>query len=117
MRVLAVLRPISVGPPPTELCQKKNPITNSGNVPLTDIHVSDSHENGEAHGETFDSASYAGALGDEPGQWNLAETTPAVFGANEDSKADDASFGTLGVGGVVTFTYAHQVTQAEFDAQ
>lgn len=92
-------------------------VTNTGNVPLGDVGVSDAHESGEAHGEVFESASYAGELGGAPGQWNPTETTPAAFGANADPEAGDARFGTLGVGGAVTFTYVHRVTQAEFDAQ
>jgi len=92
-------------------------VTNTGNVALGDIHVVDAHESGEPQAATFDSSAYDGPLGTEPGQWSLAETTPAVFGANEDKTAGDAVFATLGVGGAVTFTYTHRVTQAEFDAQ
>lgn len=92
-------------------------VTNSGNVALSGVHIVDAHEGDEDHGTLLDSGTYAGPLGDGPGQWNLSETTPATFGANADADTSDAVFDTLGVGGVVTFTYTHQVTQAEFDAQ
>ena len=92
-------------------------VHNTGNVPLSSVHVVDRHETGEAHAQTFDSSSYAGPLGDEAGQWNLFETTPASFGTNADEDSSDAVFDTLGVGGIVTFSYVHRVTQEEFDAQ
>ncbi|MCG6858057.1 MAG: hypothetical protein LJE67_08315 [Salaquimonas sp.] len=92
-------------------------VHNTGNVALSDIHIVDHHGTGQAYEQTFDSSTYTGPLGNGAGQWNLTETTPAVFGANEDVKGDDAVFDTLGVGGIVTFIYTHQVTQEEFDAQ
>lgn len=91
-------------------------ITNTGNVPVTEVYISDSHENGEAGAATFDSSGFAGPLGTAPGSWDIAVTTPDVLGVNLDDGAD-GSFERLGAGGVITFTYAHAVTQAEFDAQ
>jgi len=92
-------------------------VTNTGNVALSNVFVKDTHEAGEAHEAIFDSSAYTGTPGTGPGQWNVAETAPAAFGANADENAADAVFGTLGVGGALTFTYTHAVTQAEFDAQ
>lgn len=92
-------------------------VRNTGNVALSDVHVVDRHEAGEAHAQILDSSAYDGPLGDSAGQWNLFETTPASFGANADEQGGDAVFGTLGVGGIVTFTHVHRVTQEEFDAQ
>ncbi len=92
-------------------------VRNTGNVALSDVHVVDRHEAGEAHAQILDSSAYDGPLGDAAGQWNLFETTPASFGANADEQGGDAVFGTLGVGGIVTFTHVHRVTQEEFDAQ
>lgn len=91
-------------------------VTNTGNVALSNVYVSDAHEAGEEHAVVFDSSTYDGTPGSEPGQWNVTETVPAAFGANGDAAADGV-YETLGVGGAVTFTYAHEVTQAEFDAQ
>ena len=92
-------------------------VRNVGNVALSDVHVVDRHGSDEAHALTLDSSAYAGALGNGEGQWDMSETTPAKFAANEDANGGDAVFGKLGVGGAVTFIYTHRVTQEEFDAQ
>jgi hypothetical protein len=91
-------------------------ITNTGNVPVTNVYISDDHENGEPGATTFDSSGFAGPFGTTPGSWDITVTTPDVLGVNLDDGAD-GSYETLGAGGVITFTYAHAVTQAEFDAQ
>ncbi|MFZ1814772.1 MAG: hypothetical protein WBO55_16125 [Rhizobiaceae bacterium] len=91
-------------------------VTNTGNVPVQNIYITDAHETGDAHASTFDSSAFLGPLGTAVGDWDIAVTTPATFGSNTDDGAD-GTYETLGIGSVITFTYYHQVTQAEFDAQ
>lgn len=91
-------------------------VTNTGNVPVSNIYISDTHEAGDPGAATFDSSAFAGPLGTSIGEWNIAVTTPASFGANSDDGAD-GTYETIGVGSTVQFTYYHEVTQAEFDAQ
>ncbi|MEZ5870927.1 MAG: hypothetical protein R3D32_03600 [Nitratireductor sp.] len=91
-------------------------VANTGNVPVSTIYISDAHETGDPHASTFDSSAFAGPLGTAVGDWNIAVTTPATFGANVDDGAD-GSYELIGVGSTIQFTYYHQVTQAEFDAQ
>lgn len=89
-------------------------VTNTGNVPISDVSISDDHENGEAGAAIFDSST--GTLGTLSGEWQLAVDTAATFGSNSDDSAD-GSYDSIGVGGAIEFTYIHTVTQAEFDAQ
>ena len=91
-------------------------VANTGNVPVSTIYISDAHETGDPHASTFDSSAFAGPLGTGVGDWDIAVTTPATFGANVDDGAD-GTYETIGVGSTVQFTYYHEVTQAEFDAQ
>lgn len=91
-------------------------VTNTGNVPITNIFISDDHENGEPGAATFDSSGFAGPLGTLPTEWDISVLTPATFGSNSDEGVD-GTYNTLGVGGAVQFTYTHTVTQAEFNAQ
>ena len=79
-------------------------VTNTGNVPITAVSVADDHEG---------TVLPVGAL---TSPWNEVETTPATL-ANSSDTAIDGVWDTLGAGGVVTFTYVHTVTQAEFDNQ
>lgn len=79
-------------------------VTNTGNVPITGVTVADDHE-----GATLP----VGAL---TSPWNETETTVATL-ANSTDAGVDGSWDVLGAGGVITFTYAHTVTQAEFDNQ
>lgn len=89
-------------------------VTNTGNVPISSVFISDDHENGDPGQATFDSST--GTLGTLPGEWQLAVDTAATFGSNSDT-GTDGTYDTIGVGGAVQFTYTHTVTQAEFDAQ
>lgn len=84
-------------------------VTNIGNVAITGITISDLHE-----GNTLLSAEAGGA---ENGPWNETELKADVLGTNDDSSGTNGSWDLLGAGGAITFTYAHTVTQAEFEAQ
>ncbi len=92
-------------------------VTNNGTVPITNISISDIHEDGQGNAVTFDSTT--GTIGTNPGEWQIVETTAATSGpANDDSTSStDGVWDQIGVGGVITFTYIHTVTQDEVDAQ
>lgn len=79
-------------------------ITNTGNVALTGVSVSDTHEGVALLPSVFtgESLSTEGPLG-----------TPA----STDATANDGVWDTLQPGAVITITYVHIVTQPEFDAQ
>ena len=75
---------------------------------INDVTISDDHELPAAHGFTITSDA----------SWNETEDTPDTLGINDDTvSGTDGSWDILGPGGVITFTYSHTVTQAEFDAQ
>ena len=83
-------------------------VTNTGNVAITNVSISDTHEGlaigpGLIVGETLSSD---GPL--------ASQTNPIV---SNDATANDGTYSLLQPGAVVTFTYVHTVTQAEFDAQ
>lgn len=91
-------------------------VLNTGNVSMTDVAISDDHENGQPGAVVLNSAT--GTLGTGSGQWEVAEDTGVTptLGTNSDD-GTDGDFDSLAVGGQVVFTYHHTVTQAEFDAQ
>ncbi len=81
-------------------------VTNTGNVALTNVGVADTHE--------------AVLLAPAPAGEDIAGlgfTDNGLAADSADATADDGVFDTLGPLDVVTFTYVHTVTQAEFDAQ
>lgn len=81
-------------------------VTNTGNVALTNVGVADTHE--------------AVLLVPAPAGEDIAGlgfTDNGLAADSADATADDGVFDTLGPLDVVTFTYVHTVTQAEFDAQ
>lgn len=86
-------------------------VTNTGNVAMTDVSITDVHEPGEAHEITLVSDA----------SWNETLVSDGPLSATDAS--DDTTSGTNGSwdllqpGAQITFTYAHTVTQAEFDAQ
>ena len=91
-------------------------VLNTGNVAMTDVAISDDHENGQAGAVIL--SSLAGPFGTANGQWEVANdsgVTPTL-GTNSDD-GTDGDFDSVAVGGRVIFTYRHTVTQAEFDAQ
>jgi hypothetical protein len=91
-------------------------VLNTGNVPMNDVAISDDHENGDPGAVILNSAT--GTIGTGFGQWQLAEDTGVTptLGTNSDDAAD-GDYDVLAVGGQIIFTYRHQVTQLEFDAQ
>lgn len=83
-------------------------VTNTGNVAMQNVSIDDVHEGaslgaGVVTGEALTS--------DGP----LASATPAV--ASSDTSGANGTWDLLQPGAVITFTYAHTVTQTEFDAQ
>lgn len=81
-------------------------VTNNGNVALDDVAINDTHEGAPIAAGLIledDSTLVDGPLGNSA---DASQGGPA-----------DGSWDLLGPGAVVTFTYAHTVTQAEFDAQ
>ena len=91
-------------------------VLNTGNVAMTNVSISDDHENGEAGAVILSST--AGPFGTASGQWEVADdgTVTPTLGTNADD-GTDGDFDSVAVGGQVIFTYRHIVTQAEFDAQ
>jgi uncharacterized repeat protein (TIGR01451 family) len=84
-------------------------VTNTGNVPMTDVNISDLHVVLPAILSTVSMKNET--LGpDGP----LATATPAV--PSTDATAADGKWTTLQPGATVTFTWTHAVTQAEIDA-
>lgn len=88
-------------------------VTNTGNVPLTGITISDTHEPGGT-GQIILSSTAATSTADGP--YDETETTVDPIGNNADGGIN-GTWDTLGAGGAVTFTYVHTVTQAEFEDQ
>ena len=81
-------------------------VSNNGNTPLTNVSVADLHGTPSilvglgAGGVTSETLTTAGPLG---------------AAASPDATANDGIWSTLAPGATVTFTWAHLVTQAEFD--
>jgi uncharacterized repeat protein (TIGR01451 family) len=77
-------------------------VTNTGNVPLTDVTMADTHEGGAvalgAGGITADTLASEGPLG-----------------TSTDATVNDGIWSLMQPGASVTFTYAHTVTQTEVD--
>lgn len=83
-------------------------ITNTGNVPLSDVSVSDTHEGQLLASSVFTSETLSseGPLG--------GDLPPVV---SSDATANDGIWTTLQPGAVITVTYVHTVTQDEVDNQ
>lgn len=83
-------------------------ITNIGNVALTGVTVSDTHE-----GALLPAASFKGEtlVSDGP---LASETVPVI---SSDTTANNGVWSTLQPGAVIKITYTHTVTQAEVDGQ
>lgn len=78
-------------------------VQNTGNVAITNVSINDTHE-GAAIG--------AGLIIGE----TLVTDGPLAPGiASTDSAANNGTWSLLQAGATITFTYAHTVTQAEFD--
>ncbi|GAB4348302.1 MAG: hypothetical protein Kow0026_02650 [Oricola sp.] len=84
-------------------------VTNTGNVPIDGITITDEHE-----GAVLNSAQVSST---KEGPFGETETVPDPLGVSEDASGPDGVWDVLGAGGAVTFTYRHTVTQAEFEAQ
>ena len=83
-------------------------VSNTGNVAITGIAISDEHE-----GKVLNSAELASA---DEGPFDETVASADPLGVNADDGAN-GSWDLLGAGGSVTFTYRHIVTQEEFEAQ
>ncbi len=80
-------------------------ITNTGNVPLSDVAVSDTHEGVPLASSVFSNEA-------------LTSDGPLAPGVTStDATANNGVWTTLQPGAVITITYVHTVTQAEVDAQ
>lgn len=77
-------------------------VENTGNVAIDNVTISDTHEGAALPATSF-----------------VEQPATLVDGplANSSDGATDNSWDLLGPGATVQFTYAHTVTQAEFDAQ
>lgn len=83
-------------------------VTNNGNVGIDDVAINDTHEGAPiAAGLILEDGT---SLADGP----LGNSTDPSTGAGNPT---DGSWDLLGPGASVTFTYAHTVTQTEFEAQ
>lgn len=84
-------------------------VTNIGNVAMNDVSITDVHEPLQAHEITLVSDA----------SWNESLSSDGPLSATDASTdaATDGSWDVLQPGAVITFTYSHTVTQAEFDAQ
>ena len=86
-------------------------VTNNGNVPITGVKISDTHEGAAITPQAAmleQVAPPSGAGGGVPG--------PLGAGASTDTTAGDGIWTTLAPGATVIFKYTHTVTQTEFDA-
>ncbi|MFZ2100726.1 MAG: hypothetical protein WAU86_09205, partial [Oricola sp.] len=83
-------------------------VTNTGNVAIDGITITDEHE-----GATLTSSEVASAA---DGPFDETQVVPDPLGNSIDSGVN-GSWDVLGAGGAVSFTFRHVVTQAEFEAQ
>lgn len=83
-------------------------VTNTGNVAVDDVTISDTHEPGEPH-QIVVVSTVSMQNETDPG-------SPDPLGVTADGGAN-GSWDVLGPESFITFTYAHTVTQAEFNAQ
>jgi hypothetical protein len=80
-------------------------VTNTGNVALSNVYISDLHE-----GATLGADKVKGEALTSEGPLQ------AISGAEStDDTADDGIWTTLQPGATITFTYVHTVTQSEVD--
>ena len=85
-------------------------VTNNGNVPITGVKITDTHEGSPISPQAAmleQVAPLGGPGGGVPG--------PLGAGASSDSTAGDGIWTTLAPGATVIFKYSHTVTQTEFD--
>ncbi len=75
-------------------------IVNTGNVPLTNVAVSDEHA-----GVVLAASSFSGE----------ALSSDGPIGGSSDVTANDGVWSTLAAGATITIKYVHTVTQAEVD--
>ncbi len=99
--------PVSVG----NIVTYTYTVTNNGNVPITGVKITDTHELVPISPQSAmleQVAPLGGAGGGVPG--------PLGAGASTDTTAGDGIWTTLAPGATVIFKYTHTVTQTEFDA-
>ena len=85
-------------------------VENNGNVPITGVKVSDTHE-GAAITPQSAMLEQVGPLG----AGGIGVPGPMGAGASTDTTAGDGIWTTLAPGATVIFKYSHTVTQAEVD--
>lgn len=88
-------------------------VTNNGNVPLSNVSITDTHEPGTPHELILASAS---ATGNTTGPWDEQIDTEGPVGASV-AGAVNGVIDVLQPGAVATFTYVHTVRADEFEAQ
>ena len=84
-------------------------ITNNGTVPMTNVSPSDLHDTNPGPG------ALVGLGGTNISGESLTTAGPLGAGASTDATANNGIWSTLAPGATVTFTWAHVVTQAEFN--
>ncbi len=84
-------------------------ITNNGTVPVTNVSPRDNHDTNPGPGSLV--ALGAGGITGE----TLSAAGPLGAGASTDATANNGIWSVLAPGASVTFTWAHIVTQAEFN--
>ncbi len=84
-------------------------ITNNGTVPMTNVSPSDLHDTAPGPGALvgLGGANIIGEI--------ITTTGPLGAGASSDATANNGIWSVLAPGDTVTFTWAHVVTQAEFN--
>jgi len=84
-------------------------VTNTGNVAINGITITDEHE-----GTALTSSKIANS---SEGPFDETQSVADPLGVSADESGVNGTWDVLGAGGAVTFTFRHVVTQAEFEAQ